>query len=346
MLILDLGDDTESLNGESWDFPSRLLPRGKRAAGDHGLVYDMVGRGLYNPDTSHFIARYAAKENSAIFTYDGMRNNGHSVREKKATLESHLCGSSIEVPKGFRTHVAVYHLRGGLKAQEFFRREQIEAAHRLHHLAFSGVKLDVKPSVVYDGKDMTHLADEDRYWMSNPYSDKTAEYVTYMPGQDGGDEGPTTSESSLDMGDQPQVAKKSMRRIIIETSDVDLSDDGNPVMEPSRCPSSPLARSPAPPAPSSVPSQAESLFPFNCRCGASGDGNTMTHDNGPAIQCTICDNWSHIACQRDGRASQIGKQESFTCDFCGLTHIKMGQSRQRASTRMRVQHSELKELIN
>jgi hypothetical protein len=34
-----------------------------------------------------------------------------------------------------------------------------------------------------------------------------------------------------------------------------------------------------------------------------------------AIQCDNCERWSHITCQRDGRASTLMKKQAFYCDI-------------------------------
>ncbi|KAJ7699257.1 hypothetical protein B0H17DRAFT_1129327 [Mycena rosella] len=64
------------------------------------------------------------------------------------------------------------------------------------------------------------------------------------------------------------------------------------------------------------PSQIESDFPFTCRCGAQGpDGSVFTVDD-PAIQCDGFKDWSHIYCQRDGRAYKKKSSDLFECDYC------------------------------
>lgn len=71
-----------------------------------------------------------------------------------------------------------------------------------------------------------------------------------------------------------------------------------------------------------------SLFSINCRCGMVGDGNILyCQDDGEAIQCDICEEWSHIACQRDGRADNLSKTDKFMCDFCDIRklHAALGK---------------------
>jgi hypothetical protein len=37
----------------------------------------------------------------------------------------------------------------------------------------------------------------------------------------------------------------------------------------------------------------------------------------------VCQNWSHIACQRDGCASNLTYRDRFVCDQCDLVQVKI-----------------------
>jgi len=77
--------------------------------------------------------------------------------------------------------------------------------------------------------------------------------------------------------------------------------------------------------PSSPP---DSEFQLNCRCGFHGDGNKFYRkEEGTAIQCDECKDWSHVACQRNGRASGLGEKQSFVCDLCSLATVAVAQKR-------------------
>jgi len=97
------------------------VPSTKLQVKRNGLVYDLVGFGLYSDKASHFITRYTLKNHSDIFVYGGMKNNrdGYSMRlDKKASFATHLAGNNQGFPGGYKVSAAIYHLRGGTRAQD------------------------------------------------------------------------------------------------------------------------------------------------------------------------------------------------------------------------------------
>ncbi|KIJ89409.1 hypothetical protein K443DRAFT_126787, partial [Laccaria amethystina LaAM-08-1] len=142
--------------------------------------------------------------------------------------------------------------------------------------------------MTYHSDQFVELESNKRTWLLNPSRSRTLEYVSRDAPAD------ITEES---LSPEPEEGA--------------ISQPGSPT--------TPINADTALPSPlSSLP---DSEFELNCRCGIIGNGNILyRHEHGVAIQCDQCRDWSHIACQRDGRASNLGPDAQFICDLCDLSH--------------------------
>ncbi|KAJ6481243.1 hypothetical protein C8R47DRAFT_1322273 [Mycena vitilis] len=303
VLILEVNE----VANNDWDFPLTLkIPSSN--LGDPEIVYDIVGRGLYSRMKKHYIARYCDATQSAVFTYDSTSRGGQSIRERggKGSIKTHLCGRDIEVPASFRTAIVIYHLRGGLAVQEGFEASQMTAAGRIHNIHLARNPL---PSIVLRRPHFHEIDNEDRYWMKNPYELRITDYISggATPASVTADETPTSPESVSNGTPPPPPAYESgddaglMDLLDPVSQDIDLGLDEEDDLN--------------------VPlSQTDSEFPFSCRCGAHGPDGALFTVEDPAVKCDRCQDWSHLSCQRDGRAFDNKSADPFECDTClGVT---------------------------
>jgi hypothetical protein len=188
-----------------------------------------------------------------------------------------------------------------------------------------------------------------RLWMHNPYNGQLADYQgtegaplqlgplgqtprkrkasTAFPGSSRGQNNlleTLDSPSAQQPLRQLQSRPKKHHKIFISDSEADemQSIHSKPAPKPQA----------AKPPPSVVSSGEEleipminskaSAFPISCQCGFIGDGNTELEVQ-DYIQCEVCKDWSHIACQCDGRASACSRKSCFVCDSCEMVQIRI-----------------------
>ena len=292
ILALEVADDEtwerdSAVKQPIWDFPSELPLSTAALSKRDGLIYDLVGVALISKAPTHFRARFISNGQPTVHTYDGMLYDGVTRLESpSATLKSHMAGKSPVLPSGYAVYSAIYRLRGGCDAQEKFFRSRSLLFKKEHNLEVSNKTLSTLPSMSYTGKDLEELS-IDQHWLP-PTSGtlrRTIEYVT-----------PTAPPPSN----------------TVQTSTSTFPD------------LPPLVDSNEPPLPplgfeiSSVISDQVSEDIFQCRCGLNGNPDLVHRAelDGPTLRCDLCRNISHIACQRDGRASDFQANEQFLCDHC------------------------------
>ncbi|KAH7919295.1 hypothetical protein BV22DRAFT_1051142 [Leucogyrophana mollusca] len=289
------------------------------------LVLDLVGLAFFSgTDGSHFMARYTP-DGKHIFDYDGIRDGGMAHLVKGATISSHLTGISNEIPTpdGYHIYGIVYRLQGGIRAQNFFVHHQTQQATRVFGIHFDFGEYDNTrvngelPNVTLIKRGIRSLKPDERKWMKTPTSTRTIDYVKTL--DDAAEAVPEHSLTPTVPPSQPNPPTHRRKHMRIPSSDSeDIMPFGSPHdnMDSTALP------------PSSSTSQ-KSAYPISCRCGLGGDGHTIQPDEG-MLMCEDCFNWSHIACQRGGRASALTHVQKFICDNCMPYKTRM---QRRSSTR-------------
>lgn len=301
-LMLDLGEFKS--NPPDWVFPGTLTPLTKVLVKKEGLEYDLVGFGLHSPQAGHFITQYSSSDHSEIYHYDGMKNGGCAVRVEGGMFTGHISGNSQAFPDGYHIATAIYHLRGGSQAQEVFFARRAKSLATKYNVNVSGEDLSTLPHIFHGGN-LLELDPHERFWLRSPLNTKTKEYVTKIVATSTKPKGLVSAPTKSSV--QPNPAPRSTG----QRDSPESEEDTHPPHHSSQQS-----------APSDDQSLPDSLFQINCRCGLKGDGNQLYRaDEGEAVQCDECRDWSHIACQRDGRASQLGPKDSFICDICDASSL-------------------------
>ena len=276
-----------------WNFLETLLPLTETEAHEHGLQYELVGLALLSTGdgAAHFLARHASADHRKIYTYDGLSHGGLTIVERKAKFQTHVAGKKVKIPEGFVVYQAFYHLRGGLKAQAAFSGIRAQAIREAFKLSVTQSSHSNPMAVKYDGEDLISLDPLLRKAWS--LKDNIDEYIS---------------------------PRKEIEAAPLALDDID-EDDEFEEEEPTVRVVQPLPHG-SPDQKGSSVSLPDEEFELRCRCGLTGDGNILyQEEEGMAIQCSQCQYWSHVACQRNGCASNLSEDEDFTCGLCDFSDL-------------------------
>ena len=289
ILAIEVGDESVGLNHhlvsehQNWDFPPTISPDSQKAAKNFGVIYDLVGFVLVNTEGTHFTARYSSHNRKIIYTYDSLAHKGYPLEEQAASFQTHIVGP-----------------RPNIKLPKGFSIWQA-----YYHLR-GGLKAQKK---FFEIRTKEYTSKYHLY-----FSEKTLDNLsTVSYHHQGYDEMPAKDRDWMKhperVGTTEYISNKCHTL-------APVAEDG-PESEEETVPK-PVVTIPA--SPDSLPN---SEFALNCRCGMTGDGNVVYHEeDGEVVQCNECRDWSHICCQLDGRASNLPKNKPFFCDTCDPSIIK------------------------
>ncbi|KAJ7753231.1 hypothetical protein B0H16DRAFT_1835398 [Mycena metata] len=321
MLILELPSAWDGTLPDQWDFPPHIRPLTAAVAENtHGVVYDIVGRAFSNG--AHFKANFTL-DGTNVYTYDDTKHGGCAILNQNA----HLTGR-IPSKSGWRTYAAVYRLRGGMQAQTFFSRYQISAAERVHSIKFAASAGNdpihsLRDVIGLGLPNIKELVGDDRFWLKSPWRTDVLDFVSThsRPGPpkrrvrflrtDG------KGEYNVSDSDSPRPTKRRRRNNII------ISDDEQSGTEEDLKNSTPIHHA-------GLQEENDCEDQLDCRCGEKKGLSTV--DWKLLVECTSCRSFSHIACQRNGRASTVQGKKTFRCDYCtppGIVGVKRTPKRKK-----------------
>ncbi|KAF9459978.1 hypothetical protein BDZ94DRAFT_1311935 [Collybia nuda] len=305
MLIIELEPTKKDDDGDNkWIFPKTLRPLTQEAKLIDGVVYDVVGRALFNPESQHFTARFSP-DKVTVYHYDGMKHGGDSIRDNDMRIITHLAGPAQLDLKKTHTRAVVYHLRGGTMAQERFTRDQtlkIEEEFPIQ-LSSGSEKSWPEPMITQTGID--RIPDEDQFWLNNPHMPSTTDYMDKRLSQSGKERksagktlkrkrGPNISPEEEEVQPLPCTETRSCRAPVQSVSPVierqkkractlHVPPSSDPELEDNTSMSVPKAP-PVPHGENPASKDVEmgdgdkSEFPFYCRCGVKGNGHDLSDD--------------------------------------------------------------------
>ena len=322
--------------GSAWDYSEKLTlvsksnsPTTPRSSIAYELFSRVFFRGTVNTQDDsgitggHYISRHRRPEKGTggqVLMYDDCDNDGMAKVVPKSKISTHLAGpdDGLQPPllPGWHTSLVVYRLQRGRAAQEEFLQHQLNILRTEYPMV--QISSDALSDISHAefsllGDEIALVPDSQRVWYS-AQSRRRREEIDYRT---------ATPEPLPELKQPPQKRTKphvsfagdevscslNNEHLTIALSTLDAPDDSEPPLFP-KSPHSTVLPS------TTVPQQREgSPHPVRCRCGGHGDGNLMI-DGLDTVLCHLCETYSHIACQRNGRANHLPPGVDFECDEC------------------------------
>jgi putative NIF3 family GTP cyclohydrolase 1 type 2 len=124
----------------------------------------------------HFTAQYHDYQDGRVYFYDDQM--GKAVLLEKGKVKMHVAGATPQLCKGHEVHQVVYHLHGGLAAQDHFYQLRCAALRTYHSLLIEPTKSPASHlEVSYESDTHALLHPDCRTWLLHPNRDKLKEYV-------------------------------------------------------------------------------------------------------------------------------------------------------------------------
>ncbi|KAK1228193.1 hypothetical protein PQX77_008770 [Marasmius sp. AFHP31] len=259
-----------------WNFPHIVYPYGTNAAAkDAGVVYELVARTFHNG--VHYIGQFSVVTSTptrqkAVFTYDGMRNKGFSIKEKGGS-KALLGGTVVEkLPEHYHTSAVLYLLQGGRHAQDWVWERQTTALKAHIGLDLGSSPEEARNSTpVFTKVDYSKVPlreqfslDPDQKSARAVFSHRKHEYEAPQIERPNTTVDPAPADSSLS---EPQNNDSTSTSHLTKLRF--SAEDNASVISIEKPPSS---------------SSHESTVPFQCRCGETEDGDRQTIKQ-KIIQC-------------------------------------------------------------
>ncbi|KAL7284985.1 hypothetical protein ACG7TL_000074 [Trametes sanguinea] len=279
LLIVDVNPE----GGQDWNCPERIVVAQKTSSGP-AIIYQLVAR------------------QATIYEYDSMRHEGFAQELPGAKVNTHLAGvdSGIAPPETFTTSVVLYQLQGGTATQEQFLQTQQSHLSKVHHIQLSDVAVATvhTASISLSNQALVKRPSAEHFWLSEKrrMANKTIDYdaiatsarAPKQPAGHGSLSGRNikdffVSSKPIMAGAVPsatvQLPPGPPPRNVVSNAPVSTSHkDDSRSLDPggtSQDSDSGSERSPLlANLPTPVATRQLSPFPVQCRCGASGDGNT------------------------------------------------------------------------